>query len=63
VQNNVVIGLFAGLLLGVAFAAGGFGGFLATLVLGAAGVVVVRVIEGDLDLGEYLPNNSGRRRP
>jgi uncharacterized membrane protein len=39
-MNTSVIGLFAGLLVAVAAAAGGFIGFLLALVLGAAGFAV-----------------------
>ena len=54
-----VIGLLAGLLLGIAAAAGGFGGFLVALVLGIAGYLVGGHRDGDLDLGALAP---GRRR-
>ncbi|WP_432941561.1 DUF2273 domain-containing protein [Kribbella sp. CA-253562] len=39
-MSTSVIGLFAGLLVAVAAAAGGFIGFLLALVLGAAGFAV-----------------------
>lgn len=53
-------GLFAGLLLGVAAAAGGFVGFLIAVVLGGAGLVVGRVLDGELDLSEFV--GKGRDR-
>lgn len=53
------IGLVAGLLLGIAAAAGGFFGFLIALVLGVVGYLVGGHYEGKLDLGQIL---SGRRR-
>ncbi|WP_187361696.1 DUF2273 domain-containing protein [Phytoactinopolyspora mesophila] len=43
-------GMFAGLLLGVAAAAGGFGGFLVALGLGALGWLVAGQLAGELDL-------------
>jgi uncharacterized membrane protein YeaQ/YmgE (transglycosylase-associated protein family) len=54
-----VVGLFVGLLLGIAWAVGGFSGFLLTAVLGVIGFVVGRVVSGQLDLTPYL---GGRNR-
>lgn len=48
-MSNATKGLFAGLLLAVAAAAGGFLGFLVALVLGIVGLVV----------GHYLDGGSG----
>ncbi|MEV4645629.1 hypothetical protein [Saccharopolyspora sp. NPDC049357] len=59
-MNAVQTGLLAGLILGVAAAAGGFTGFLIALVLGAIGVVVGRVVEGELDLGEVFGRGGDR---
>ena len=39
-MTTSTIGLLAGLLLGIAAAAGGFGGFLVALVLGVVGYLV-----------------------
>ena len=52
-------GLLAGLLLGVATAAGGFFGFLIALVLGVIGYLVGGHYDGELDLGKLL---GGHRR-
>jgi len=52
------IGLLAGLLLGVAAATGGFGGFLIALVLGVVGYLVGGHYDGELDLNRML----GRKR-
>ena len=46
--------MFAGLLLGIGAAAGGFTGFLVTLVLGAIGFAAGRYLDGDGDLGALL---------
>ena len=54
-----VTGLATGAVLGLAGAFGGFGAFLLVLVLGLIGLVVGRVLDGDLDLTPYL---GGRRR-
>ncbi len=60
-MSSNAIGLFVGLLLGIAFAAGGFSGFLITLVLGILGVLAVRVIEGDVDISQYFQNMSNKK--
>ncbi|NDL60909.1 hypothetical protein F7O44_27920 [Phytoactinopolyspora sp. XMNu-373] len=49
-MNAMTTGMFAGLLLGVAAAAGGFGGFLVALGLGALGWLVAGQLAGELDL-------------
>ncbi|GAA3602730.1 hypothetical protein GCM10022223_18120 [Kineosporia mesophila] len=53
------IGLIAGLLLGIAAAAGGFWGFLIALVLGVVGYAVGGHYDGEVDLSQLL---GGRRR-
>jgi hypothetical protein len=59
---TTVVCLFAGLALGLAFAAGGFGALVLTAILGAAGVVVAKVLEGEIDLAD-LNLDPKRRRP
>lgn len=58
-MNITTTGLFTGLLLGVAAAAGGFGGFLIALVLAIVGLVLGAHYDGKLDLSELL---RGRNR-
>ena len=58
---TTVVCLFAGLVLGLAFATGGFGALALTAILGAAGVVVAKVLEGEIDLGD-LNLDLNRRR-
>ena len=53
-----VIGLIIWLELGFAGAFGGWSAFVSVLVLAAAGLLVGRVIDGELDLTPYL---GGRR--
>lgn len=53
-MTTSTIGVIAGLLLGVAAAAGGFSGFLLALVLGVVGYVVGAQRDGELDLGALL---------
>ena len=48
------LGLIAGLLLGVAAAAGGFTGFLIALLLGVAGYLIGGQRDGEFDLGTLL---------
>jgi hypothetical protein len=50
VMNTATTGLAAGMALGFAGYFGGFWAFLLVLVLGAAGLVVGLVLQGDLDL-------------
>ena len=57
-STATVIGLITGLALGFAGAFGGWSAFVIVLVVGAAGLLVGRVIEGELDLTRYL---GGRR--
>lgn len=58
-MSLTLICMFVGLLLGIAEAAGGFSGFLITLVLGIVGFVVGKVLTGDVDLSDYV---GGRGR-
>ena len=55
-----IVCLFAGLLLGLAFAAGGLGGLVMSALLGGAGIVAAKVLEGEFDLTQLLPED---RRP
>lgn len=48
--SNTVLGLAVGLVLGVTGAFGGFVAFLIVLVLGALGLLVGRLLDGELDL-------------
>jgi hypothetical protein len=57
-----VIGLFTGLLLGVAWVVGGFDAFLGTALLGAVGFIIGKVIAGQLDLTTYLGGGGRNSR-
>lgn len=50
-MTTSTIGLFVGLLLAIAAAAGGFTGFLLAIVLGVAGWAIGAYRSGQLDLG------------
>lgn len=58
-MTTATIGLFVGLLLAIAAAAGGFTGFLIAIVLGGLGLLVGRYLDGDLDLST-LTRGRGR---
>jgi uncharacterized membrane protein len=53
-MTSSTLGLVAGLLLGVAAAAGGLWGFVITLVLGVAGYLIGAHRDGELDLSSFL---------
>lgn len=55
------LGLLYGLALGLAAAFGGASAFLWVLFLGAAGLLVGRVLDGQLDLSQYV-GDKGRSR-
>lgn len=57
-MTTSTIGLLAGLLLGIAAAVGGLGGFLIALVLGVVGYLIGGHYDGELDLSKLL----GRKR-
>lgn len=53
-MTTSTVGLLAGLLLGVAGAAGGFTGFMLALVLGGVGFALGGQRDGEFDLGRLL---------
>lgn len=57
-MTTSTVGLLVGLLLGIAAATGGFGGFLIALVLGVVGYLLGGHFDGELDLNKML----GRKR-
>ncbi|MFF0144216.1 hypothetical protein ATK36_0092 [Amycolatopsis sulphurea] len=52
-MNATQTGILAGLILGLA-ATQGFTAFLVTLAVGVIGLVVGRVLDGELDLGDVF---------
>jgi uncharacterized membrane protein YeaQ/YmgE (transglycosylase-associated protein family) len=52
--NTVTSGMLAGLLLGVAAAAGGFWGFVVALLLGLLGAAVAGQVSGEIDVTAVL---------
>lgn len=61
-MHPAVVGLFAGLLLGITLVLDGFGSMLIVALLGAIGFVVGKVLEGEIDLTEYLSGSRARNR-
>jgi ABC-type phosphate transport system permease subunit len=59
-MNATQTGLLTGLILGLAGAFGGFAAFLIVLVLGAIGLVVGRVLDGQLDINAMLGRGRDR---
>ncbi|MEV4189967.1 DUF2273 domain-containing protein [Streptomyces toxytricini] len=61
-MSRSVVGLAAGMALGFAAYFGGFWAFLLVLVLGAVGLVVGRLTEGDLELGDFVRRRDDQQR-
>ncbi len=57
-----VVGLFVGLILGLALAFDGFGAMLIVAFCGAVGYIVVKVVQGEIDLSPYLGGGDRGRR-
>ncbi|MFE1262638.1 hypothetical protein ACFW5X_19165 [Streptomyces albogriseolus] len=61
-MRMAVVGMIAGMALGFAGYFGGFGAFLLVAALGAVGFVIGRLLEGDLELGDFFRHRDERRR-
>ncbi|MFI6416570.1 DUF2273 domain-containing protein [Streptomyces sp. NPDC050842] len=61
-MSRSVVGLAAGMALGFAAYFGGFWAFLLVLVLGVVGLVVGRLMEGDLEPGDFVRRRDDRQR-
>ena len=57
-MTRTFMGILIGLILGLAFVLGSFGDMLIVALFAIIGYVVAKVLEGDLDLSQYI---SGRR--
>ncbi|PVZ14202.1 hypothetical protein [Actinomycetospora cinnamomea] len=53
-------GMFVGLILGLAAVIGGLTGFFIALVLGVLGFVVGRVLDGELDVNQFVGRGRDR---
>ncbi|MCW2528441.1 MAG: hypothetical protein JWM76_3301 [Pseudonocardiales bacterium] len=57
-MTRTYMGILTGLILGLALVLGSFGDMLIVALFAIIGYVVAKVLDGDLDLSQYL---SGRR--
>ena len=62
-MQTTTVGLFVGLILGLALALEGFGAMLVVAFMGALGHLVAKVIEGELDLSDYVGGLAESRKP
>jgi hypothetical protein len=60
-MTRTTVGVAIGLALGLALAFGSFGQMLIVALFAVIGFVVAKVLEGDLDLGSYLPSRREGR--
>ncbi|MFJ1550631.1 hypothetical protein [Streptomyces sp. NPDC088246] len=61
-MSKAVVGLIAGMALGFAGYFGGFWAFLLVLILGAVGLVAGRLMEGDLEPGDFIRRRDDHQR-
>ena len=60
-MTRTTLGVVTGLVLGLALAFGSFGQMLIVALFAVIGFVVAKVLEGELDLGPYLPRRRDSR--
>jgi hypothetical protein len=60
-MDRTTVGLFVGLILGLALVIEGFGAMLIVAFFGALGFLAARAINGELDLSDYIGDPSARR--
>jgi hypothetical protein len=60
-MSNAALGLIVGMALGFAGYFGGFGAFLLVAALGAVGFVAGRLLDGDVELGDFFRPRDRRR--
>ncbi|WP_046508685.1 hypothetical protein [Streptomyces odonnellii] len=61
-MSMAVVGLLAGMALGFAGYFGGFGAFVLVAALGAIGFVVGRIVDGDLEPGDFFRSRDRDER-
>lgn len=61
-QQTTTVGLFVGLILGLALVLEGFGEMLVVAFFGALGFLVMKVVEGEIDVTEYLGGRNRKQR-
>ena len=65
-MQTTTVGLFVGLLLGIALALDGFGSMLIVAFMGTLGFLTAKVVQGEIDLSDYIGGNNrpgGQRAP
>ena len=60
-MTRSTVGLLTGLIIGIAVAFGGFGDALIVAFGGFVGWIVLKVLDGEIDLNDYLGGNKDRR--
>ncbi len=53
-MSRPVVGLFTGLIIGLALALGSFGDAVIVAAVGFVGWVAAKMLEGDIDINDYL---------
>ena len=59
-MNRTALATVTGLILGLALVFGSFGDMLIVALLGAAGYVIAKVLDGDLDVAGWLTRGRSR---
>ncbi|MET7745987.1 hypothetical protein [Streptomyces sp. NPDC005385] len=59
-MSTATVGLMAGMALGFAAYFGSFWAFLLVAVLGAIGLIVGRILQGDLEVSDFVRNRERR---
>lgn len=59
-MQPTVVGMFTGLVLGLVLVLRDFGDMLVVALFGALGYVVMKVVEGELDLGQLVERSRRR---
>jgi hypothetical protein len=58
--KTTTVGLFAGLILGLAAALGDFADFFVVALFGIIGFVVAKILDGEIDISDYIGPNRRR---
>jgi uncharacterized membrane protein len=61
-QQTTVVGLFVGLILGLALVLEGFVAMLGVAFCGTLGFMAMKVVEGEIDITDYLGGRNRRQQ-
>ena len=61
-MQPTVVGLFVGLILGLSLVLEGFVAMLGVAFCGVLGFLAMKVVEGEIDLSEYLGGRNRRQQ-